>query len=426
MSSALNGKKLLVLGASTSETTLVKRAQYHGAYVIVTDSHTDWMLSPAKYVANEAWNISWSDIDALVEKCICEHVDGVTAGYSEFRVENLIKLCSRLDMPCYLTSEQLEITRDKIKFKDTCRKYGIPVVNEYHGVDEVTRFPVIVKPVDRGGSIGISIANDKESLEKAFRYAMDMSVCKQVIIEDYINTGNKIDLYYGVEAGEITLLSSCDTINAAGNGLERVVQSAWLYPMRKQDVVLSKADAQIRAMIKGMGITYGCIFYSGFILPNDEVVFFECGFRMEGAHQYEYVNRRGLYNFLDLFIFHALLGDTAAMPRHADVNEELKCVILNFYGKKGTIGAISGMDEIAAMEDCSLTLQMARLHKECDDAKAILDKLGMCAFCNEDPSKLIQYANKAYQYFTVRDTVGKDMIYDRINTDVIAGWWAEV
>ena len=64
----LNGKVLLVLGASADEISLVQRAQKYGVYVIVTDYNTDINISPANLLADESWNISWSDIDALIEK----------------------------------------------------------------------------------------------------------------------------------------------------------------------------------------------------------------------------------------------------------------------------------------------------------------------------------------------------------------------
>ena len=41
-----NKKKLLVLGATAGEISLVKRAKAFGIYVIVTDNHTDYTLSP--------------------------------------------------------------------------------------------------------------------------------------------------------------------------------------------------------------------------------------------------------------------------------------------------------------------------------------------------------------------------------------------
>ena len=123
-------KKLLILGATNDEIVIIGRAKSLGLYTIVTDYHTDWSLSPAKSVADEAWNISWSDISLLAEKSRAVGIDGVIAGFSEFRVENMIKLCRELGLPCYINDEQLEITRDKLRFKDYCRQFGIPVVRE--------------------------------------------------------------------------------------------------------------------------------------------------------------------------------------------------------------------------------------------------------------------------------------------------------
>lgn len=423
MKKILEGKKLLILGATTNEIALVKRAQLFGAYVIVTDNHENYELAPAKYVADEAWNISWSDIDTLEQRCISQGVNGVTAGFSEFRIENTIKLCARLNLPCYATMDQLEITRDKIKFKEECRKYGVPVVKEYASVSEVNNFPVIVKPVDRAGSIGISVATDRETLERAYVYAMEMSICKQVIIEDFIYRGDKVDFYYAVEDGEIQLISSCDTINASANGFDKVVQSAWLYPERHLPAALDKVDEKIRKMIAGMGIRYGCIFFSGFVDENLEYTFFECGFRLEGGNQHEYVFRRGLMNYQDIFIFHALTGSTKDIPRNGPFNPDLKCVTINLYAKEGTISAIEGMDQIAKLPDCSLSLVHARLGQECRDDKAILTKIGMFSVCSTSAAKLLQNVETAYALLSVRNESGEDMLYDRIDTSLIESWW---
>lgn len=418
----LKGKKLLVLGATTGEISLVKRAQEFGIYVIVTDSHTNYELSPAKYVADEAWDISWSDIDALEKKCREHDIDGVTAGYSEFRIENLIKLCERLNLPCYATMDQLDITRDKVKFKNECRKNGVPTVKEYASIDEVDSYPIIVKPVDRAGSIGISIATNYEELVKAYNYAMEMSVCKQVIIEDFIQDSMKMDIYYGVEDGEIYMITCNDAINASDNGFERVVQSSWVYPERHMNALLEKEDENLRRMIKNMGISYGCIFFSGFVNKNEEFVFFECGFRLEGGHQYEYASRKGPIYFIDLFIVHALTGSTKLMKRYP-MNPNLKCVTINFYAKSGVIGEINGVSEIEKMEDCTLALVHARIGQECDDSKAILPKIAIFSFANESPEKIKEDLDKAYELFSTKDIHGNDMIYDRIDTSLIPSWW---
>lgn len=417
----IGGKKLLVLAAGPNNISLIKRAQGYGAHVIVTDMYTDHKVSPGKDIADEYWDISWSDIDTLEKKCREEGVDGVCTGYSEFTVESQILLCERLGLPCYLTMEQLDVTRDKLKFKNTCRKYGVPVVKEYGSIEEVDEFPVIVKPVDRAGSIGISVATDKASLQRAFAYAMEMSVCKKVIIEKYI-AGTKIDLYYEIIDGEIILVSTSDTINATENGYDKVVQSAWLFPSKHHNLLVEKTDEVIRRMLAGLGIKNGYIFISGFV-DGDDIVFFETGFRLCGGHLYEYLERKGMINNLDIFILHALTGSTKSLKKDTFVNESLKCVNLNIYAKSGIVNEVYGSEEIGEMGDNALNILWARQGQKCDDSKAILSKMAMFYFCNEDAKILQEDCNKAYQLFSVNDIEKKDMIYDRIDTSVIGNWW---
>jgi len=420
-----NTKTLLVLGASTDEISLVKYARHLGLRVIVTDNHVDHRLAPAKFHADEAWDISWSDMKQLVEKCKTCSINGIVAGYSEFRVENAIKLCGILGLPFYSTLEQLEITRNKRLFKQTCLTYGVPVVNEYADVADVKEFPVIVKPVDRGGSIGVSIAHNFDELKRCYAYALDQSVCKDVIIEDYITDGEKIDFCYIIIDGRIELAHCSDTLHATKNAGNKVVQSAWLFPERHLQSALEKVDMPIRAMIKGMGIKNGYIFYSGFVRPNKEMMFFECGFRLGGGHQYEYMYRTGAPNSLEMMISYAISGSMENVARSHYCNPNLKCVTLNFYALRGVVGRIEGLNEVATMRDCASTVVYARPGMRCGDGQAILQKLAMFSFVNENPEELRKSAKCAYNTFKVLDENGVDMIYDRIDVDLIPTWWDE-
>ena len=214
-------KKLLILGGAPNETTLVKRAQELGFYVIVADYYTDLKLSPAKAFADEAWNVNWTDVDLMTQLCSDNHVDGITAGYSEVKIEYLIKICKRLNLPCYCTNEQLEVTRNKVKFKALCRECRVPTVREFSSVNDVDSYPVIVKPTDRAGSIGVGIAQNYSELLVAYDVALEKSYSKNVIIEEYI-TDRKIDVYYLVNDGEISILTTNDVIMAKDNGLSLI------------------------------------------------------------------------------------------------------------------------------------------------------------------------------------------------------------
>lgn len=426
MDDCLKGKKLLILAGSAHQVDLARRAKELGAYVIVTDYY-DAETSPAKKIADEAWDISWNDQEALQAKCEREHIDGITTGYSEFTVESMIKLCGRLGLPCYCNLHQLDTTRNKDMFKEECRKNHVPVVREYARVDDVTTFPVIVKPVDRGGSIGISVAKNRAELEKAWQYAMEMSVCKKVIIEDFIYSGTKFDAYYAISEGEITLLSSSDTINAAGNGFDKVVQSGWLYPSRYHEIFKETEDRHLRKMIENMGVRHGFFFFSGFAIPTGDTVqfvFFETGFRLSGSHLYRYLKHMGYPDIQDIFIRHALLGNTKEIAMTAFPRTQKKAAIINYYAKAGKIQKVSGLNEIAAAcTDCGFILDTARIGEECSADNAILSKLAMIHFYNESPQKLqadVAMANRTYK---VSDESGNDMIYDRMDDAIVGHWW---
>lgn len=176
-------------------------------------------------------------------------------------------------------------------------------------------------------------------------------------------------------------------------------------------------------MIANMDIQYGCIFFSGFVDKKNDFVFFECGFRMEGAHQYNYIEEKGLFNFLDLFIYHSLLGRTDDMKRGRCENKELKCAVVNIYAKEGILSNISGIEEIASMDDCCLVLTHGRIGQKCEMDKAILSKIAMFSFCNESAERIMEDIKKGYKLFSSVDENGENMIYDYIDANQIKNWW---
>lgn len=421
----LRGKKLLVLGASPNEIALVKRAQELGVYVIVTDYYLNRDFSTAKKYADEVWDVSWSDIDTLEKLCREHHVDGAMAGYSEFRVENLIKLCRRMDFPCYITDEQLEITRNKNIFKDTCRKYGVPVIHEYASPEEVTHFPVILKPVDRGGSIGISIANNPEELAKAYDYAMECSVCKRVIIEDYISgsEGKEFNACYIVLNGEPKLLLTTDTLSSSKNRAERVIQNMWIHPSTDEQLFREKVDEKMKAMLRGIKLNTGYIFLSGFVTNSGDFMFFECGLRLGGGHAYAIAPYFGRSNILDMFIYHALTGTTGDMQLWDDDETDMKSVTVNYYATEGIIDTVEGLEEIKALPDCTYGNLLCYKGEKCDMDHAILATAAKFVFCNASAERLAEDVRFANTHFKITSVSGADMLYDQVNEDDVCNWW---
>ena len=114
----LKGKRLLILAGATVHCKVVEAAKAMGVHTIVTDYLEH---SPAKDMADEKWMLNIMDVDAIVERCKNEQVDGVLNFCIDPAQRPYAQICEKLGLPCYGTSEQVHIMTDKPSFKSFCQ-----------------------------------------------------------------------------------------------------------------------------------------------------------------------------------------------------------------------------------------------------------------------------------------------------------------
>lgn len=341
-------KKLLILGGTFNDVSIVEEAKEMGIYTIVTDSHTDLNRSPAKRIADEYWTINWSDIPALEEKCRQERIDGVFAGYDELRLDNLVELCERLNLPCYINKEQLEITRDKLKFKQLCREMGIPTVKQYEINDPNIQFPVIIKPVDRAGGIGINVAYNKEQYDKYLEEALSLSLSRTVIVEDFIENGVKFDCYYVINDSIIELLCTSDTLmHSKSTKGHETIQKAWMIPSLFERSFRDKYDALFKNMIHHLGFENGYTSISCFYKEGVCYVF-EAGFRLTGGHSFDYQYATSGSSYL-----HTMISYSLGLPIQQFIppKHQSKALTYNLYISTQNTEKVRSVEGLESLKD---------------------------------------------------------------------------
>jgi len=100
------GKRLLILGSSRLSCEIVRKARKMGVDVIVTD----WYpieKAPAKQIANKSYDVSTTDIDAIVKLIYDEGIDGVLTGFTDSALPHYAQICSRLNLPLHLNRNRL-------------------------------------------------------------------------------------------------------------------------------------------------------------------------------------------------------------------------------------------------------------------------------------------------------------------------------
>ncbi len=343
-------KKLLIMGANPETASLVQKANAMGLKTYVTDNNPN---AYAKKFASVPCNIDGMDVDAIVDYVKKENIDGVLVGVAESLIPSYCKVCEKLNYPCFAGLEQFEIMINKDKFKNTCRQYDVPVVDEFSpdNLDAIV-YPVVVKPVDSCSSKGVYICQNRHELEVGIENALSFSPSKTLLIEKYM-AGLEVIEYYVIKDGEATLVAMCDRYTSKEQEGITQLPAAYIFPSKHLERFKNDADDKVKNMLKGMNIQNGVLFLQSFVDDDGSVKIYEPGFRLNGAQEHMIVSETTGIDAKELLISYALNGNMGDIdiPALADpyFHGKYACKLSPLV-KEGTIGRIDGIEEIRAME----------------------------------------------------------------------------
>lgn len=357
------GKRILFLGAHALTVHLINKAKEMGVYTIVTDYVKD---APAKMYADEAYDISTLDIDALVELAREKNVDGVFTGYVDINLAPCRMVCERLGLPFYATLDQLDATMNKVNFKKNCRKHGITVVDdvpaEYlDGKYDKVNYPVIVKPADSYSSKGISVCFNKEEMQTALDKAMEFSTCKQIVAEQYLDAED-VYLYFTIQNGYLSLSAMADRLlndEQYGCAPQPV---GYFFPSKYIDLYFDKVHDKLQTMMTDLGIENGSFFMQGFVVDNN-IVFFEMGLRLSGGAGYLQIAKQNQIDQVEMHLRYALSGkfDGWDLKEYDNPRFAKPACVLVVLLKDGKVGNIKGLEKIRNNENVHNILQFKKV-----------------------------------------------------------------
>ena len=401
-------KKLLILGATYTEIEIINAAKRMNLYVIVTDNHTDWSLAPAKYLADEAWNISWSDIETLKQQCMSNGVNGVMAGFSEKRVICAQKLCEQLNLPFYAERSDLDIITDKIKFKHACIKSGVKIPKEYN-IGENVKFPVIVKPVDNGGGRGISVCENTRDLQIAYELAMSCSDSKEVVIEDYIVADETMS-YFVVSDRQIYLSAMCDRyMYYFGDGMAQL-PIGYMYPSSHLELLLKEENIQpFKSLISNLNIDNGLIAFQSFVRGSD-IIPFDPTYRLDGTMTYHITETINNVNVLSMLINYSMTGSMSCEVLKENPKFSTHAFQLPILLTKGTLAKIEGVEEVKSMKNV-IHFYVAKFEGDVMTKVADFSQIfGRVHILVNSYEELVSDIETIYNLLDIRDEKNDDMI----------------
>ncbi|MBR4608497.1 MAG: hypothetical protein IKO41_20040 [Lachnospiraceae bacterium] len=184
MREELKGKRLAVFGANNVIKEVTKFAEANGIILI---SVGNVPTAEMHKVSEEQYFIDCTDEAAVKQLFSEKHIDGLLSCSGEALIRKSVGFIDRMGVRYYATAHQWDILMNKQKFKEYAGNFGIKKIPDFDPTSADIVFPVIVKPVDNGGSFDIRVCNTRKELDEAVEYARENSLSGNMICEKFLN-----------------------------------------------------------------------------------------------------------------------------------------------------------------------------------------------------------------------------------------------
>ncbi len=181
---------LLILGAGEELIPLIEISKGAGYRVVATDRSP---AAPGLKAADEGVVLDGTNLKRVLELAVEHRIAGITTR-TEVLLPVVSEVCDKLGLPG--PSRQVsDMSVDKLLFRTFMQQAGLatplffsPATDREVLVGlEGLQLPVVVKPVDHGGSTGVSLATTTEEALLGWKRAREASPSDRVIVEEMVS-----------------------------------------------------------------------------------------------------------------------------------------------------------------------------------------------------------------------------------------------
>lgn len=272
-------QKLAILGASYLQIPLFLKAKQMG---IETHCFAWSEGAVCKEYSDFFYPISILDKELILDKCKEINIDGITTIATDMAVPTICYVAEKLNLTSNSYKSAL-ISTNKWEMRNAFKKANCSIPNfvmaDYSELNiEGLNFPLIIKPIDRSGSRGITKINSIELLYDAVKYAIDESFSKKAVVEEYVE-GHEVSVETISWNGIHTILAITDKITTnAPNFVELEHHQPSQLPSYIQEMI----KAETIKCLNALEINYGASHSEFKVTSNKDVFVIEVGARMGG------------------------------------------------------------------------------------------------------------------------------------------------
>lgn len=272
-------KKIAIIGASYLQMPIIKKAKQLG---IETHCFAWEDGAVCKTISDFFYPISILEKEKIYDVCKTIGIDGITTIATDMAVPAICFVAEKLGLISNSYNSSM-ISTNKGLMRQAFAEKNINSP-KFVTLDKCTDFvnglelPVIVKPVDRSGSRGITKIEDFAMLSDAINSALDDSFSKRVIVEEFVD-GMEVSVESISWYGKHYILAITDKITT---GSPHFVELSHHQPSTLSLLVQAKIKEETMKVLDALDIKFGASHSEFKITSQDEVFVIEVGARMGG------------------------------------------------------------------------------------------------------------------------------------------------
>ncbi len=348
--------KLLVLGGKPiGSCDIVNYANHKGVYTVVTD-YLPEDESPAKKISNEAWDISTAEVEQLCDRIKQDGITAVFTGAHEFNILRNIEICERLNLNFYTSSDIYSQLSNKQIYKSIFEHAGMPKIREFHkgSYQDIDYsdiiYPVVVKPVDGSGGVGVKKCFSEAELKKNAALAGLVSNYGNVLVEECLSAP-EVTIFYIVQDGKIFLSAMGDRITYSFDDDVIPLPVLYTFPSIHLEAYTHLFNEKVISVLSNLGVENGMLFIQAF-WKDEKCYIYDIGYRLTGTQEYNLLSEICGYNPLEMLVDYSLTGHMGNVDVERLVNPFFngkKAAIVTFLMRPGTIYKFEGVETIENM-----------------------------------------------------------------------------
>lgn len=273
-------KKIVIIGANDFQNQLILKAKEKG-YETHVFAWQDGSIG--ERTADYFYPISIIEKERILEECKNIKPAGVISIGSDLASVTVNYVAEGLG----LTGNGMEsamLSTNKYLMRKAFEKNGDPSPKNYRS-DQLTEeivqsleFPVIVKPVDRSGSRGITKITNISELQQAIILAEELSFDKKAMVEEFVE-GNEYSVEYISFQGKHYFLAMTQKYTT---GAPHFIETGHMQPADIEKNVLKEVQKVVEHALDSLQIQYGASHSELKIDSNGKIKIIEIGGRMGG------------------------------------------------------------------------------------------------------------------------------------------------